>query len=271
MSNAQFIDQQRESKAGSPPSLVVDGAIATVTLRRPGRANRIEPDDLGILTGHLRTLESSPHIRAVIFTATGEYFSAGYDISSIIATVSVSPDGTMVNPFGTLVDAIEALPQTTICALNGGVFGGAIDLALACDYRLGVTSARMFVPAARFGLHYYTSGLRRYITRLGLGAAKRLFLLADEMDAQQMLAIGYLDELVPGESLQSRAQEVAARAAGMGPLAASSMKAALNSLADGTADLTKIAAAELACLRSDDLREGVAAWREKRSPIFHGK
>ncbi len=129
----------------------------------------------------------------------------------------------------------------------------------------------MFMPAARFGLHYYTSGLRRYITRLGLGAAKRLFLLADELNAQQMLAMGYLDELVPEETLQSRSREVAARAAGMGPLAASAMKAALNALADGTADTKKIAAAEFACLRSEDLQEGVRAWREKRPPTFHGK
>jgi enoyl-CoA hydratase/carnithine racemase len=170
-----------------------------------------------------------------------------------------------------MVDALEALPQTTVCALHGGVFGGATDLALACDFRLGVPQTRLFMPAARFGLHYHASGLRRYVARLGLDAAKRLFLLADELDSQALLQIGYLTALVPAEDLQAEALGLARRSCALAPLACAGMKSALNAMASGRYDAAAGWEAELACLRSADLREGLAASRENRAPEFQGR
>ena len=81
--------------------------------------------------------------------------------------------------------------------LDGGVYGGATDLALCCDWRIGVSGTRMFMPAARFGLHYYPGGLRRYVRALGAAQAKRIFLTGQTLRAQEMLRIGFLTELVP--------------------------------------------------------------------------
>src|ERR687893_246892 len=82
-----------------------------------------------------------------------------------------------------MVDRLEAVRVPTIARLQGGVYGGATDLALACDFRIGHEGIEMVMPAGRLGVHYYASGLRRYVSRLGLNTAKRLFLTAERLDA----------------------------------------------------------------------------------------
>ncbi|NDZ17330.1 3-hydroxybutyryl-CoA dehydratase [Variovorax sp. WS11] len=258
-------------ESNGPPSLHVEGRIATLRLRRPARANRIEAGDIAVLRAHCLALRAATDVRAVVLTGTGRHFSAGYDIGSVLRTLGAGQASSAGgNAFADMVDAVEALPQVTVCALNGGVFGGATDLALACDFRYGVPQTRMFMPAARLGLHYYPSGLRRYVSRLGLNAAKRLFLLAEELEAPELQDIGYLDAIVPPNELMPLALATAQTAAAHAPLASAGMKTALNALAHGVWDADAVALAEAACLRSADLREGVAAWAEKRVPQFNG-
>jgi enoyl-CoA hydratase/carnithine racemase len=91
----------------------------------------------------------------------------------------------------------------TVAALEGNVYGGATDLALACDFRIGVEGMELRMPAAALGLHYYPSGMRRCVATLGLSAARRLFLTAEPLAATDLLALGYLDELVPAASLEA--------------------------------------------------------------------
>jgi enoyl-CoA hydratase/carnithine racemase len=93
--------------------------------------------------------------------------------------------------FETVVNRLEDIAVPTICRLNGGVYGGSTDLALACDFRIGVDSCEMFMPAARLGLHYYKSGIARYVSRLGVDNAEKLFLTARKIGAVEMLRIGY--------------------------------------------------------------------------------
>ncbi len=259
---------QSPEHAGAAPALTIDAGVAIVHLRRPRQANRLEPGDLAVLMEYFAQLRAQhAQVRALVLTGTGRHFSAGFDLSDVDPAALRDASAA----FEQTVDALEALPQTTVCALNGGVFGGATDLALACDFRLGVPATRMFMPAARFGLHYYESGLRRYLTRLGLNTAKRLFLLAEELDAQTMLEVGYLCRIVPAERLQDEAMALARRAATLAPLACAAMKSALNAMAAGRYDPQQGARAYRACLESDDLQEGIAALREKRPPRFAGR
>lgn len=260
------------SDVSTPPLLTVDGAVATLRLNRPAQANRIEPGDLPILVSHCARIASDENIRAVILTGTGKHFSAGYDLTSILQTVEEDPHAHhAVNPFGTMVDMLEALPQPVICVLNGGVYGGATDLALACDLRLAVPHTKMFMPAARLGLHYYRSGMRRYVSRLGFNTAKRLFLFAEDMDAEQMLRTGFIDRIVPADQIEQVAREAALSAAAMAPLAVRGMKAALNALAQDQLDPEQFANTETVCLRSADIQEGVTAWQQKRTPNFQSR
>jgi enoyl-CoA hydratase/carnithine racemase len=170
-----------------------------------------------------------------------------------------------------MVDRLEALRVPTIAALNGSVYGGATDLALACDFRIGVEGMRLLMPAARLGIVYYASGIRRYVTRLGVAAAKKLFLTAQPIDAAEMLRVGYLDEVVAAGDLMSRAEALAATLATNAPLAVAGLKRAINEAAVGTLDRDALAAVRALCAASADHAEGVRAWAEKRAPVFAGR
>lgn len=252
------------SPDATPPILTVDGPRATIRLNRPRQHNRIEPGDLGVLVDHFARIAGDSSVRVLVLTGTGRSFSAGYDIGSIGERQGAAAPP----PFGDVVDALENLPQPTIAALNGGVYGGSTDLALACDFRIGVEGGRMFMPAARLGLHYYGSGMRRYVERLGIAAAKRLFLTGEPIDVEAMRAIGYLDEIVPADGLDARVDALVAALAAGAPSAIVAMKRTLNKIARGEYDKAEADAANAASVRSAEAAEGVLAWKEKRPPRF---
>ncbi|MGI4815133.1 MAG: enoyl-CoA hydratase/isomerase family protein [Janthinobacterium lividum] len=212
-----------------PPSLEMKDGLATITLRRPSQHNRIDPDDLAVLIDHLDRVASDPANRVLVFRGTGERtFSSGYTLQALITGLR--------DDFEEMLDRVESFPLPTICALRGSVYGGATDLALCCDFRLGARGIGLLMPAAKFGLHYYPGGMRRYVTRLGLSNAKRLFLTALKIDAEEMLRMGYLTELVDAEALEDKvASYVAALMLGE-PQAMSSMKKQLNAIADNAPD-----------------------------------
>jgi enoyl-CoA hydratase/carnithine racemase len=178
--------------------------------------NRIEPEDLLTLSQHLTAIDSNPGIRAVILTGTGKSFSSGYHLGDLAARpeAEVTSEDAGLS-FEAVVTQLENLRAPTICRLNGGVFGGATDLALCCDFRIGVSTGEMFMPAARLGLHYYPSGMLRYVSRVGLNAAKKLFLTAERIQAPEMLAIGYLTSMVEPDELDAAVEALAERLCAM--------------------------------------------------------
>ncbi|MCX7933461.1 MAG: enoyl-CoA hydratase/isomerase family protein [Rhodovarius sp.] len=256
----------------STPILTRQGAIATLRLNRPRHLNRIEPADLAAIAAALSEVEADPDLRVLILTGTGRAFSSGYHLGDLAerSEAAVAEGGAGLS-FEEVANRLENLRQPTICRLNGGVYGGATDLALCCDFRIGVTGMEMFMPAARLGIHYYPSGLLRYASRLGVDAAKRLFLTAEKLGAEELLAIGFLTHLVAPEELDQAVATLADRLAAMAPLAVQGMKRALNEIARGTFDATACAERVRATQRSEDLREGLAAYRERRAPLFRGR
>jgi len=257
-----------EPQESAPPQLTLEGTLATIEFRRPGQANRVEPGDLDVLHQHLEDVERDGALRVLVFRGRGKHFSAGYTIQKLAGGEGTSGGG---DAFERLVNRVEDLGVVTIAALNGGVYGGSTDLALACDFRIGVATAEMLMPAARLGLHYYERGLYRYVSRLGLNHAKELFLTAHKIDARRMLEMGYLTELVEPERLDARVRELAGTIAGLAPLAVTGMKRALNEIARGALDSAGLKARVEQSKRSQDLREGVQAWQEKRAPRFTGR
>ena len=253
-----------------PPLLALgaDGR-ATVTLNRPQHLNRLHREDLLALQDHLARIAADPGVRVLVLTGSGRAFCAGFHLGEL----DESEDSASADPrlFEHTVDALEALAVPTIARLNGSVFGGATDLALACDFRVGVQGMALRMPAARLGLHYYPSGLRRYVSRLGLAAAKRLFLLAETVPADELLRIGYLDALVPAARLDAEVDALADALAAGAPLALRGMKQSLNDIARGEFDLPRLREREALCAASDDLREGLAAFAAKREPVFGGR
>ena len=247
------------------PSLAVDGHVATIHLRRPGHANRLGPQDLAVLREHLDRVNADDAVRVLRFQSDGKYFCSGYDISSL---ASDSAPSSLY--FGQTMDLIEAARPVTIAAVQGGAYGGGTDLCLACDFRIGTPQSDMFMPATRLGLHFYAGGMSRYVTRLGLDQAKRLFLTAEKIQAEEMLRIGFLTELVPQEMLSARLDDLSAQIAAMAPIPLFGVKAHLNRITRGELDLAGIEQAVLRSERSRDLAEGARAWKEKRAPDFTG-
>jgi len=253
---------------GLPRLSRAPGGVAVITLSRPQHLNRLHTEDLDALLAHFEALAADPDARVLVLTGEGRAFCAGFHLGELGAR-----DGGAVGPqaFERTVDALEALPLPTVARLNGSVYGGATDLALACDFRVGVQGMELRMPAARLGLHYYPSGLRRYVTRLGIGAAKRLFLLGQAVDDQTLHAIGYLDTLVAPDALDAAVDGIVQALAAGAPLAVRGMKASLDEIAGGREDEAVLRDRGARCATSADLREGLAAWAERRPPRFEGR
>ncbi len=253
--------------------LDISGPRATITLNDPAKHNRLDPAGLSRLRVAVDAANADPAVRVTVITGAGEKtFCSGYDLGSIKSgkkDASAPPEGE--DSFETVMDRIEAMRMPTLCALNGSVYGGATDMALACDFRMGVKGMRFFMPAARFGLHYYPSGLRRYTQKVSPSFAKRAFLLSEDFTDDSLLSVGYLDWLVDRADFQVRVDEMARKLAGLAPLSMSNMKRAIEQFAQAAPDIPKIRDGIRECATSDDLREGLAALKERRTPDFKGR
>jgi len=255
--------------AASAPLLEISGARATIRLNRPKHLNRLQADDLDALLKLFDRIEADAAIRVLVLTGTGRAFSAGYDLNSVAErATSATEEQSAGSAFEVVVNRLEDLAVPTICRLNGGVYGGSTDLALACDFRVGVDTCEMFMPAARLGLHYYKSGIARYVARLGLDNAKRLFLTAEKIGASEMLRIGYLTAVVPAEALDEEVDRLAGILAGNAPIAMAGMKRTIHEIARGKLDEEAADRRHRESMRGDEIREGITAFSEKRPPKF---
>ena len=262
----------RADDPATPPLLRIDGPVATVTLNRPARRNALHDEDLHALLSIFVRLDADPAIRVVVLAAstagqTRPVFSAGYNLAGLDGADHGGP-----GLFERVPDALEALRPVTVCALRGSVYGGATDLVLACDLRVGLAGTEFRMPAAAIGLHYYPSGLRRYVSRLGVDTAKRAFLTARALPIERLDALGLLETLAPDEAAFDAALAgLVDTVAGLAPIAAQGMKRSLNDLAAGRDDLQALRERETRARRSADFAEGCAAVAQKRTPRFTGR
>jgi enoyl-CoA hydratase/carnithine racemase len=242
------------SPSPSTPLLTIAGRTATILLRRPQQHNRIDPDDLPILLDQLDRIEADDAVDVLVLRGSGsQTFSSGYTIEAIRSRLEE-------RTFEKFLNRLENLARPSIVAIQGGVYGGATDLALCCDLRIGVSSSRMFMPAARFGLHYYADGLRRYVSRLGPTAARKLMLTGCTIEADEMLRIGFLTDLVAPAELDATVSKYVQQLLACDRGAIAAMKQSLNQLAFvDPAILDGIHARFLASLQSPALQQRLDA------------
>lgn len=253
--------------AGAEPRLSVAGAVATITLRRPEVANRLELEDLGTLQAQLDAVNADPAVRVLLLLGEGRHFCSGFNVGR------VGSDGAGAGPrFEALADALESARPVTVVALQGGAYGGAVDLALAADFRVGCDTSELMIPAAKLGLHFYRGGLERLVCRIGLPLARRLLLATDPLRAEALEAAGLLDRrAASADAVGDEAARFAGQIAALAPLALLPMKQHLNRIARGTLDAAALARDIARADASADLQEGALAWREKRAPVFTGR
>jgi enoyl-CoA hydratase/carnithine racemase len=242
----------------------IDGEIGRITLDAPASHNALDQAAMRRLTALLDDW-AARDLRAIVVTGRGRSFCAGAALGDVGAA------DWNENPLTRLCDRLEDFPAVTVAALNGGVYGGGVELALACDFRVGVTGMRAFVPPARLGIHYEPVGIRRAIDRLGSQTTRRMFLLAETFGDAALLATGFIDHLVAPEALEAKAMEIAETAAALAPLAVRGMKRTIVELSRGTLDAEAARERIAACFASTDHAEGLAAQREKRPPVFRGR
>jgi enoyl-CoA hydratase/carnithine racemase len=252
------------------PTLDIDGAVARITLRRPSLRNSLNDDDLRTLLKHFAAVDADQGVRVLVLGAdTGgqprPVFSAGYHVGGL------DRPGSGPQVFEQIPDALESLRPITVCALSGSVYGGATDLVLACDLRVALAGVEWRMPAAALGLHYYPSGLRRYVARLGIDLAKHAFLTAQPLPVERLAAQGLFEKVLPQADFDVAVAALVAQAAALAPLAAQATKRSLNEIAAGRYDEPALRERERLTQASADFAEGRRAFAERRPPQFNGR
>jgi enoyl-CoA hydratase/carnithine racemase len=253
-------------------------AILTLTLNRPDKRNALTPEMLVQLYHALQRHASEDRIRVVILRGAGDKaFSSGYDIHAIPTGMSPEVQKLLQNksPFELAVESIVDFPYPVIAMLNGFAFGGACDLAVACDMRIAAEHVQMGMVPARLGMVYFPEGLQRFVRTIGLSHTKEMFFTARRYKTDRLKEMGLVDHVLPRDELtgftHALAQEIAANA----PLSLKGIKRILNLLsASDRLDAQQQAETKQLVqesLESADLKEGQAAFLEKRRPLFKGE
>jgi enoyl-CoA hydratase/carnithine racemase len=254
----------------STPVLHITEGIATITLNRPTQRNRLENEDLQTLLAQFQQVNEDHSVRVLVLTANTQgqpkpVFCAGYDIGAF------DEQGQGATSFERVPEALAVLRPITICALNGSVYGGATDIVLACDLRIGLQGIEWRMPATAIGLHYYPSGLQRYIKRMGLAATKRAFLTARPFTWQQLDKLGLFEDFCTADEWPSYLNLLTQDILALAPIAAEETKKSLNEIATGLEDEARLRARVERTSQSQDFAEGRAAFAERRQPVFRGQ
>jgi enoyl-CoA hydratase/carnithine racemase len=252
------------------PLLHIAQGVATITLNRPAQRNRLENSDLSMLLQHFEHINQDLAVRVVVLTANTTdqpkpVFCAGYDIGGFSDAAHGS------TAFEKVPEALAQLRPITICALNGSVYGGATDLVLACDVRLALEGIEWRMPAAALGLHYYPSGLQRYVSHFGVAAAKRAFLTAQVFSSAQLQSLGLFESFSSAADFPIQLASLVNDVMALAPLAAQATKRSLNEIAAGHYNEDVLREREISSSRTEDFAEGLKAFAERRKPVFKGR
>jgi enoyl-CoA hydratase len=249
-----------------------DGAVAVLTVNRPQVLNALNAPTIDALRRAVLELKHDASTRAVILTGAGEKaFVAGADINELAVQRPV--DGKEHALRGQHVfDLIENLGKPVIAAINGYALGGGCELAMACTLRLAADTARLGQPEINLGIIPGYAGTQRLARLVGKGAALDLLLLGRHITAADALQIGLVNRVVPAADLMTEAKKLATELAAKPPIAVRYIIEAVNRGLDMPLDKAQFLEATLFGLvaSTDDMREGTAAFLEKRKAAFKG-
>ena len=256
--------------------LVIDAPapdVARLTIANPLKRNALDQAILDAIARAVRGLDA----RCLVLTGSEGMFSAGYDIGDIPPEVFAEEAERLVaHPFAEAIDALERYPYPTMAALNGHAIGGGLELALSCDLRVAARGIKLGMPPAKLGLVYSHTGIRKFLDVIGAARTRELFLVGRNVDAETAERWSLVNEVVFGPELAGRALALAEEIAANAPLSLEGNKRVLRELLAAEAQLDPAIERELvqlraACFQSEDFREGVRAFGEKRKPRWKGR
>jgi enoyl-CoA hydratase/carnithine racemase len=249
-----------------------DGVLR-LTISNPAKRNALDHTILDGIAHAVRDADA----RCIVLTGEHGMFSSGYDIGDIPEDVFAEKAEKLVaHPFTSAIDALDATDLPTIAALPGHTIGGGLELALACDLRIAADGIKLGMPPAKLGLVYSHTGLRRFIDTVGVARTRELFLLGRNIPARRALDWGLVNEVVIGSDLDEAALDWASELAGNAPLSVQGNKRVIRELLRAEGELDPDVQAELialreACFASEDMKEGVRAFGEKRPARWQGR
>jgi enoyl-CoA hydratase/carnithine racemase len=245
--------------------------VARLTISNPEKRGALDRELLEELTAALGRLDA----RCVVLTGEGRSFCAGYDIEELMR--EGYDDGVeAAHPFPAALAAIEAYPYPVLAALNGYAIGGGLELAIACDLRIAAAGIQLGMPPAKLGVVYAHTGLNRFLTAIGAARTRELFLTGRRIDAATAERWGLVNEVAEADVFADVTRALAAEIAANAPLSLRGNKAAIRALVTraGALDADTAAALDVerrGAFESEDLREGLRAFGEKRPPAWRGR
>jgi enoyl-CoA hydratase/carnithine racemase len=247
--------------------------VVRLRISNPQRRGALDHEILDTLAEVVAGLDA----RCLVITGSDEVFSAGYDLGNLEGReFEENAEKLVAHPFHEAIEALEAYRYPVIAQINGHAIGGGLELALTCDIRIAAREVRVGMPPAKLGLIYSHTGLRKFVEACGPANTAELFYVGRNVDAERGLAMGLLNQVVDADELEATTVAMAGEIAANAPLSVAGNKRVLRELRSHVGALPEDVARELvelreSCFRSDDFREGVRAFDEKRPPQWRGR
>ena len=247
--------------------------VTRLRISNPAKRGALDHEILDTLAETVRRLDA----RCLVITGDGKMFSAGYDIGNLDEqNFAERSEALVAHPFHAALEALEAYPYPVVAGLNGHAIGGGLELALTADIRFAAHGVKLGMPPAKLGLIYSHTGLRKFLDICGPAHTAEIFFVGRNMDSERAAQIGLVNHVVEAEELDEASLAMAAEIASNAPLSLKGNKRILRALREVPQQLPEDLERELvelreSCFFSEDFREGVRAFGEKRKPVWRDR
>jgi enoyl-CoA hydratase/carnithine racemase len=246
--------------------------VVRIKIANPAKRGALDHEILDGLAETLGGLDA----RCVVITGDGPVFSAGYDIGNLEGDqFATDAEKLVAHPFTAAIEAIERYRYPVVAAINGHAIGGGLELAVSCDIRIAARGVQLGMPPAKLGLIYSHTGLKKFIEVCGVANTNELFFVGSNVDADRAYEMGLVNRVVERGGLEETSLRVAREIGANAPLSLSGNKTIIRALREHPGELPPQLESQLvelreSCFRTDDFREGVKAFAEKRPPEWQG-